>query len=153
MPCCDALTFFCDISSSLLFLGEAILFSTRVEARSPKRRGSRLRLPISVSPIRPKTRQLLLTTHRLLCVKQREDGGVGLKSELSLRKGVNLSSTTEKVKDKDKDKDKEAKSIVESAERKSEREFVVLTVRVFNFSCSAGSNAAHIVDDIADICC
>jgi 3-phosphoinositide dependent protein kinase-1 len=113
--------------SSLLFLGEAILFSTRVEARSPKRRGSRLRLPISVSPIRPKTRQLLLTTHRLLCVKQREDGGVGLKSELSLRKGVNLSSTTEKVKDKDKDKDKEAKSIVESAERKSEREFVVLT--------------------------
>lgn len=111
---------------SLLLPGETVLFSTRVEARSPKRRGSKLRLPISVSPIRPKTRQLLLTTHRLLCVKQREEGGVSLKSELSLGKGiVNVSSGTEKLKEKDK----EAKSVVESAERKSEREFVVLTVR------------------------
>ena len=68
----------------------------------------------------------MLTTHRLLCVKQRVEGGVGLKSELSLRKGViNVNSGT-----KDKDKEKEAKSIVESAERKSEREFVVLTVRL-----------------------
>jgi len=86
-----------------------------------------LRLPISVSPIRPKTRQLLLTTHRLLCVKQRIEGGVGLKSELNLRKGIGVSSGTEKLKEKDKEKEKEAKSIVESAERKSEREFVVLT--------------------------
>lgn len=116
-----------DVSSSLLLPEEVILFSTRVEARSPKRRGSKLRLPISVSPIRPKTRQLLLTTHRLLCVKQRVEGGVGLKSELSLRKGATTSSGTEKVKEKEKDK--EAKSIIESAERKSEREFVVLTVR------------------------
>lgn len=77
-----------------------------------------------MSPIRPKTRQLVLTTHRLLCVKQRVEGGVGLKSELSLRKGViNVNLGT-------KDKEKEAKSIVESAERKSEREFVVLTVRL-----------------------
>ncbi|KAG9316178.1 kinase-like protein [Chiua virens] len=109
----------------LLLPGEVILFNTRVEARSPKRRGSRLRLPISVSPIKPKTRQLLLTTHRLLCVKQRVEGGISLKSELNLRKGVNLTSGTEKQAQKDKDK--EAKSIVESAERKSEREFVVLT--------------------------
>lgn len=66
----------------------------------------------------------MLTTHRLLCVKQRVEGGVGLKSELSLRKGViNVNLGT-------KDKEKEAKSIVESAERKSEREFVVLTVRL-----------------------
>jgi 3-phosphoinositide dependent protein kinase-1 len=115
-------------SSLLLLPGEIILFSTRVEARSPKRRGSKLRLPISVSPIRPKTRQLLLTTHRLLCVKQRIEGGVGLKSELNLRKGIGVSSGTEKLKEKDKEKEKEAKSIVESAERKSEREFVVLTV-------------------------
>lgn len=122
----------CDISSLLLLPGEVILFSTRVEARSPKRRGSKLRLPISVSPIRPKTRQLLLTTHRLLCVKQRVEGGVGLKSELSLRKGIGVSSGAEKLKEKDreKEKEKEAKSIVESAERKSEREFVVLTVRL-----------------------
>jgi 3-phosphoinositide dependent protein kinase-1 len=133
---------------SLLLPGETALYSTRVEARSPKRRGSRLRLPISVSPMRPKTRQLLLTTHRLLCVKQRDEGGVSLKTELNLRKGVGALSVggervpekeKEKSKDKDRDrekdrekeKDKEAKSIVESAERKGEREFVVLTV-----SCS-----------------
>lgn len=124
---------------SLLLPGERVLFSTRVEARSPKRRGSRLRLPITVSPIRPKTRQLLLTTHRLLCVKQRVEGDVSLKSELNLRKGVGLSSGTgtgigigmdkPTGKDKEKEKEKEAKSIVESAEMKSEREFVVLTVR------------------------
>lgn len=120
---------FCKTSLLLLLPGEAILFSTRVEARSPKRRGSKLRLPISVPPIRPKTRQLLLTTHRLLCVKQRAEGGVGLKSELNLGKGINVSSRTEKLKEKDKEREKEAKSIVESAERKSEREFVVLTVR------------------------
>ncbi|KAG8213542.1 kinase-like protein [Butyriboletus roseoflavus] len=112
---------------SLLLPGEVALFHTRVEARSPKRRGSKLRLPITVSPIRPKTRQLLLTTHRLLCVKQREEGGVSLKSELNLGKGISVSSGTEKLKEKDKEREKEAKSIVESAERKGEREFVVLT--------------------------
>ncbi|KAF9219580.1 hypothetical protein BS17DRAFT_789022 [Gyrodon lividus] len=125
----------------LLLPGEIALFSTRVEARSPKRRGSRLRLPISVSPIRPKTRQLLLTTHRLLCVKQRVEGGVSLKTELSLRRGVSAlgaggeksekerfkEKERDKEKDKEKEKDREAKSIVESAERKGEREFVVLT--------------------------
>ena len=140
---------YCDISSSLLLPGEVILFNTRVEARSPKRRGSKLRLPISVSPIRPKTRQLLLTTHRLLCVKQRLEGGVGLKSELNLRKGTGVSTGTEKTKEKEK----EAKSIVESAERKSEREFVVLTVRLSFFAQRRPANSTHIVDEIADVCC
>ncbi|KAF8837304.1 hypothetical protein BDN67DRAFT_208317 [Paxillus ammoniavirescens] len=142
---------------SLLLPGEIALYSTRVEARSPKRRGSRLRLPINVSPMRPKTRQLLLTTHRLLCLKQREEGGVGLKTELNLRKGVSaLAMGGEKVsekekekskdkerdreREKDKEKEKEAKSIVESAERKGEREFVVLTV-----SCSLFS-APNLID-------
>lgn len=137
----QALMLYGDISLSLLLLDESILFSTRVEARSPKRRGSKLRLPISVSPIRPKTRQLLLTTHRLLCVKQRAEGGVTLKSELSLRKGISLSSGTDKLKDKDKDK--EAKSIVESAERKGEREFVVLTVRGCSPLCCPCAHTAY----------
>ncbi|KAF8441736.1 kinase-like domain-containing protein [Boletus edulis BED1] len=131
--------------SSLLLLGEIILFSTRVEARSPKRRGSKLRLPISVSPIRTKTRQLLLTTHRLLCVKQRVEGDVGLKSELSLRKGVNVGSGTEKTKEREK----EAKSIVESAERKSEREFVVLTsTKSQTYAAESGAFASLWVDKI-----
>ena len=150
---CNELMPYCDISSSLLLPGEVILFNTRVEARSPKRRGSKLRLPISVSPIRPKTRQLLLTTHRLLCVKQRVEGGVGLKSELNLRKGTGVSTGTEKTKEKDKEKEKEAKSIVESAERKSEREFVVLTVHLSFFAQRRPANSTHIVDEIAGVCC
>ncbi|KAH0827309.1 kinase-like protein [Lanmaoa asiatica] len=136
---------------SLLLPEEAILFSTRVEARSPKRRGSKLRLPISVSPIRPKTRLLLLTTHRLLCVKQRVDGGVSLKSELSLGKGISMSSGTEKLKERDKEKEKEreAKSIVESAERKSEREFVVLTsTKSQTYAADSGAVASKWVEKI-----
>ncbi|KAH7926505.1 kinase-like protein [Leucogyrophana mollusca] len=130
--------------SSVLMPGESVVFNTRVEARSPKRRGSRLRLPLSVSPMRPKTRQLLLTTHRLLCLKQRGGvGGVSIKSELALQ-------LTEKGKDKDKEK--EARSVVESAEPKGDKEFVVLTVRspripplLFRSYCPA-------VDEISDLC-
>lgn len=56
-----------------------------------------------------------------------------MKSELSLGKGISASSGTEKLKEREKEREKEAKSIVESAERKSEREFVVLTVRLYFF--------------------
>ncbi|KIK98559.1 hypothetical protein PAXRUDRAFT_823726 [Paxillus rubicundulus Ve08.2h10] len=154
---------------SLLLPGETALYSTRVEARSPKRRGSRLRLPISVSPIRPKTRQLLLTTHRLLCIKRREEGGVSLKTELNLRKGVGALDVggerglekkekfrvkdkereREKDKEKEKEKDKEAKSIVESAERKGEREFVVLTsTQSQTYAAESGAIAAQWVVNI-----
>ncbi|KAF9233511.1 kinase-like protein [Melanogaster broomeanus] len=155
--------------SHLLVPGEVVLYSARVEARSPKRRGSRLRLPISVSPIRPKTRQLLLTTHRLLCVKQRVEGGVSLKTELSLRRGVGaLGVGGEKVpekekrkekekekerdkdsKDREKEKEKEAKSTLESAERKGEREFVVLTsTKSQTYAAESSAIAAQWVENI-----
>ncbi|KAH7888305.1 kinase-like protein [Phlebopus sp. FC_14] len=125
--------------SSLLLPGESVIFNSRVEARSPKRRGSRLRLPISVSPIRPKTRQLLLTTHRLLCVKQRPDASVTLKTELNLRRPA----------EKGKEKDKESRCVVESAERKGEREFVVLTsTQSQTYAAETGSISARWVEKI-----
>jgi 3-phosphoinositide dependent protein kinase-1 len=151
--------------SPLLVPGEIVLYNARVEARFSKRRGSKLRLPISVSTIRPKTRQLLLTTHRLLCVKQRVEGGVSLKTELSLRKGVGaLGAGGEKVsekdkrkdkekekdsKDREKEKDKEAKSTLETAERKGEREFVVLTsTKSQTYAAESSAIAAQWVEKI-----
>ncbi|OJA20792.1 hypothetical protein AZE42_12730 [Rhizopogon vesiculosus] len=49
-------------------------FYTRVEARPPKRGGSRLYLPISTSLMKTKTRQLVLTSMQLLCLKQKKGG-------------------------------------------------------------------------------
>ncbi|KAH7909106.1 kinase-like protein [Hygrophoropsis aurantiaca] len=125
--------------SSVLLPGEKVLFNTRVEARSPKRRGSRLRLPLSVSPMRPKTRQLLLTTHRLLCLKQRGGtGGISIKSELALQRS-----------DKGKEKEKDSRSVVESAEAKGEKEFVVLTsTRSQTYAAETSSLAATWVGKI-----
>lgn len=115
--------------SSLLLPSECVIFHTRVEARSPKRRGSKLRLPISASLTKTKTRQLLLTNMRLLCVKQKEGGQVSLKSEVGLGAG-DKGKEREKPregKEKDRDASKDCRNVIESAEPKGEREFVILT--------------------------
>ncbi|KIM53635.1 hypothetical protein SCLCIDRAFT_427953 [Scleroderma citrinum Foug A] len=106
---------------------------------------SRLRLPLNVvSPTRPKPRELVLTNYRLLCMKRKENspgGGAfpGSRSVSTMGSGVGVSgigtSGVRNGKDtalpsdgKEKDKEsREIRSIVESAERKSDREFVVLT--------------------------
>lgn len=92
-----------------------------MEARSLRRRASRL-LPLPVPPSKAKTRELILTSRRLLCLKHRPKGlgEISIKSELALRASEKL---------KEKDKEKESRGIVASVERKGEREFVVLTVR------------------------
>jgi 3-phosphoinositide dependent protein kinase-1 len=114
-------------SASILRLPdtEVVLFKSTVEARSLRRRASRL-IPLPVPPSKPKTRELILTSRRLICLKQRQKGppGISIKSELALRASEKL---------KEKDKEKESRGIVASVERKGEREFVVLTVRS-NFS-------------------
>ncbi|KAG1745389.1 kinase-like protein [Suillus paluster] len=119
--------------SCLLLPSELVLFYTRVEARSPKRRGSRLRLPISTSLTKTKTRQLVLTNMRLLCVKQKVGGQLSLKSELGLGVGaVEKGKDREKPregKEKERDTCKEGKDVIECAEPKGEREFVILTSR------------------------
>jgi len=67
-----------------------------------------------------------------------------LKSELSFRKG-SAGTGVEKVKDKDKD----SKSVVESAERKGEREFVVLTsTQTQTYATESGGVASQWVQKI-----
>lgn len=101
--------------SSVLLHGETILFNSTVEARSLRRRASRL-IPIPVSPSKFRTRPLILTTHRLVCVKIHHKGrGITVKSEFTIR-------------GPEKGKEKDSRSIV-SVEPKGEKEFVVMTVR------------------------
>jgi len=110
-------------SSSQLNLweGETIVFNSAVEAQSLRRRASRL-LPIPVPPVKSRTRQLILTTQRLFCLKQQQKGpgSLSIKSELTLR-----------ASDKVKEKEKESRAAITSVELKGEREFVVLTVRFY----------------------
>lgn len=83
-----------------------------------KRRASKL-IPL-VPHGKAKTRQLVLTTKRLLCLKQRQKPqGLSVKYELALKASEKL---------KEKDKEKESKGIIATVQRKGEREFVVLTV-------------------------
>ncbi|KAG1764770.1 kinase-like protein [Suillus placidus] len=119
----------CSIADCLLLPSESVLFHTRVEARSPKRRGSKLRLPISASLVKTKTRQLVLTSTRLLCVKRKEGGQVSLKSEVGLGVG-DKGKEREKPregKEKERGASKDCRNVIESAEPKGEREFVILT--------------------------
>ncbi|EIW82604.1 kinase-like protein [Coniophora puteana RWD-64-598 SS2] len=116
----------CDLSP-ILTPGEVILFSTRVEARSPKRRGSKLRLPSlkGVPPMqRTKPRQLLLTNKRLLALKYRvpsassgrsSEGGVSVKAELALSDAVfkdleRARSAEREMREKERERGKEERT-------------------------------------------
>ncbi|KAG1904460.1 uncharacterized protein F5891DRAFT_1207513 [Suillus fuscotomentosus] len=57
---------------SLLLPSECVY--PRIKVQSPKHHGSKLGPPISTSLTKMKTRQLVLTNIRLLCVKQKEGG-------------------------------------------------------------------------------
>ncbi|KXN90190.1 3-phosphoinositide-dependent protein kinase 1 [Leucoagaricus sp. SymC.cos] len=105
--------------------GESVLFSSFVEERSIGRRASKL-IPL-VSSRRAKSRQLVLTSKRLLCLKQRQKPHeLSVKYELALKASEKL---------KEKDKEKESKGIIASVQRKGEREFVVLTTtKTYNFA-------------------
>lgn len=102
--------------SSIQLPGETIIFTSLVEARSLKRRASML-LSLSVAPIKPKMRQLILTSHRILCLKRQHKSrrAIAVKTEY-------LLSPPEKGKDK------ESRPVVTSVQSKGEREFVLLTV-------------------------
>lgn len=115
----------CTFRSALLTSNETNLFASRVEARAMRRRASRL-IPITVSPLKPKLRQLILTNQRLICVKQRDRGVLSIKGELAFRPSV---ATNGNVNGKEKEKDKDSRTFIIGVESKTEREFVVLTVR------------------------
>jgi hypothetical protein len=110
-----------NISSPQLNLweGETIVFNSIVEARSLRRRASRL-LPIPVPQVKSKTRQLILTTQRLFCLKQKGLDSLSIKSELILR-----------ASEEGKETQKESRAIIKTVELKTEKEFLVLTVRFY----------------------
>ena len=99
--------------TALLLPHESVLFNTAVEASAPKRRGSRL-LAMTVTPRRLKSRELILTTHRLLCLKRKPGRAVQVRTELF------MTPSSEKEKD--------GRHIISGVEPKGEREFVVMTV-------------------------
>lgn len=100
----------------MLLRDEIIVFSGPVEERALRRRASRL-IPITVSPLKPKHRQLILTSRRLVCVKQRARGVLSIKCELLIRPPKNGST---------KDKNH-----IIGVESKTPKEFVVMTVSRF----------------------
>jgi 3-phosphoinositide dependent protein kinase-1 len=107
--------------SSVLISGESMLFDSEVEETVMKRRTSRLLIPLPVAPRRPKVRQLVLTSHRLVCLKQMKNGrGIGIKSEYGFRPSE---------KEKEKEREKEERCMVTGVALKGGREFVVFSVR------------------------
>ena len=97
--------------------GEQIIFNAMVEPGGPKRRASRL-LAMAVAPKKQqhRPRELILTTHRLLCVKHKPGRAVQVRAEMHVKPPSG------------KDKEKDLRSLVTSIEPKGEREFVVITV-------------------------
>ncbi|OSD03907.1 kinase-like protein [Trametes coccinea BRFM310] len=99
--------------NSLMLPGEHIIFNTTVEPGGPKRRASRL-LAMAVAPKKHKPRELVLTSQRLLCVKQKPGRAVQVRTELFVRAPAS-------------DKERDLRNVVSSVEPKGEREFVVIT--------------------------
>ncbi|KZV76288.1 kinase-like protein [Peniophora sp. CONT] len=121
--------------SSALSPGETILLTGEVEETVMKRRTSRLLLPIPVAPRRPKVRQLVLSSHRLLCLKQTKSGrGIGVKSEYGLRPSE---------KEKEKDRQKEERIMVTEVAQKGERGFVLFTTSRSAFFLAQDQTAAE----------
>lgn len=91
--------------------GEQIVYQSRVESCSLRRRASKL-FPIP-PPTKPKIRELILTNRRLLCLKQREKT-TQVRSEVFLCK----------------EKEKDPRSLIESVDTKGTKDFVVIDVRL-----------------------
>ncbi|KZT65975.1 hypothetical protein DAEQUDRAFT_492400 [Daedalea quercina L-15889] len=69
---------------------------------------------MAVTPRRLKSRELILTTHRLLCLKRKPGRAVQIRTELF------MTPSSEKEKD--------GRHIISGVEPKGQREFVVMTV-------------------------
>ncbi|KAF8170219.1 kinase-like domain-containing protein [Mycena galopus ATCC 62051] len=121
--------------------GERVLFDSPVEARKgPRRRASRILLPIAGPIAKPKRRHLVLTSRRLVCLKQ----DMSVQSELVLR-------PSEKTKDKPKD----TRATVTSVQLRADREFSVTTSQpktlIFGvlYPCSASAWVEKVSDALA----
>jgi len=123
---------------------EVVLYQSLVEVRSIRRRASRLLKPIPGTQIKPKTREIILTNHRLICLKTKNSPTrSSVKSELFIKAG-------EEGKEKEKKKDgKDAKGILVSAELKGDREFAVLSsIKTFHYATEDASTASLFVEKI-----
>jgi 3-phosphoinositide dependent protein kinase-1 len=91
-----------------------------------KRRSSKLLSIASVTPKKKqKKRELILTTHRVVCIKV-EKGG----RSLVVKADMVAKKPAEKEKERDKKKAKESANYIVSVDPKGEREFVILTVSI-----------------------
>jgi len=109
--------------ASTLAAGERILFHAPVKETTLKRRTSRLLPPLPVAQRKPKVRELALTNHRLLCLMPLKNGrGVGIKAEFGLREAQAPATGREKRPRVD-----EVRGMITGGERKSAKEFVVMT--------------------------
>ncbi|KAJ6495552.1 kinase-like protein [Mycena vitilis] len=110
--------------------GEVVLFDSPVEARDPRRRASRLLLPISGPTVKPKRRHLVLTNQRLFCLKT----DMSIKSELVLRPR--------------KDKGKDYRGSVTDVQLRGEREFQVTAQKTFIYGVVYPFSASAWVEKI-----
>jgi len=135
--------------SSVLLPDETILFTSRVEARCVRRRASRL-IPLAVSPLKSKGRQLILTTHRLVCVKQRDRRDLSMKSELAFQDAISANGNGIT---NGKEKEKDTRSFVVGVEAKTGTEFVIMTVRgIWGLDCYfLKANFEHAVGQVPDL--
>ena len=88
---------------------EHIVYKSTVEARSLRRRASRL-LPVSVQAVKkPKLRQLVLTDKRLVLLKTKKIGGPAtVKAQYAVRP-ANASRSSERKDEKDGKEGKDSK--------------------------------------------
>lgn len=92
-------------------VGETVIFNAMVDKSALRRRASRL-LAMAGAPKR-KTRELVLTDRRLVCLKHKPGRPYQLSNELSLKSA---------------EREKDSRHTVIGVEPKGEREFVVMTV-------------------------
>lgn len=122
--------------SALLMVGESVLFNAMVEKSALRRRASRL-LAIAGAP-RRKTRELVLTDRRLVCLKHKPGRPYQLSNELALRPS---------------ERDKDSKSAVLGIEPKGEREFVVMTgAKSYSYITSSPALAQTWIRKVREAC-
>ncbi|KAJ4468251.1 kinase-like protein [Lentinula aciculospora] len=122
---------------------EVVLSRMLVEDRSVRRRASRLLKPIPGAQIKPKTRELILTNHRLICVKTKEPPTyVSVKSELFMK------AVDDNEKEKKRD-GKDIKGILNSVNFQGDRDFIVLSsIKTYHYAAQDSPAASDFVQKI-----
>ncbi|KAJ4494043.1 kinase-like domain-containing protein [Lentinula edodes] len=122
---------------------EVVIYRSIVEDHSARRRANRLLKPIPGAQIKPKARELILTNYRLICVKAKTPP-----SYSSVKLELFLKAVYDREKEKKKD-GKEMKGILESADLKGGRDFIVISsIKTFHYTVQDASTASVFVQRI-----